>query len=125
MIGPIICDLIAGAEEKLRLVVSERAAASAAAASLEVLCRQLEQQVLCDSSHYSRIVDNSHLQVASLKAAAFESSTVRFLFCKFEVCLLHTHRNFDPKTTNWSIFTLCTPQHQSRHFNHTTKTAMS
>jgi len=38
-------NLIAGAEEKLRLVVSERAAASAAASSLESLCRQLEQQV--------------------------------------------------------------------------------
>jgi hypothetical protein len=38
-------NLRADAEEKLRLVVSERSAAFAAAASLETLCRQLEHQV--------------------------------------------------------------------------------
>jgi hypothetical protein len=36
---------IAGAEDKLRLAVAERLAASAAAARMEEICRQLDQQV--------------------------------------------------------------------------------
>jgi hypothetical protein len=44
---------IAGAEDKLRLAVAERLAASAAAARMEEICRQLDQQV---SSFFPQIM---------------------------------------------------------------------
>jgi hypothetical protein len=82
--SPLLNSLfITGAEDAMRLVVSERMAASAAAARMEDICRQLEQQVPGHCSQFIRSLVESLCQVAFLKVSVDESATVRFLLVSF------------------------------------------
>ena len=82
--SPLLNSLfITGAEDAMRLVVSERTAASAAAARMEDICRQLEQQVPGHCYQIIRSLVESLCQVAFLKVSVDESATVRFLLVSF------------------------------------------